>query len=57
MYSPKIDEDLIPILYKMGKSQGRPITKIVNNIIRKAIAKGSLHKKEKNRKKLISTRT
>ena len=46
MYSPKIDEDLIPILYKMAKAQGRPMTKIVNEIIRKAIAKDSSHKRK-----------
>lgn len=49
MYSPKIDEDLIPVLYKMAKAQGRPMTKIVNDIIRKVIDKDSLHK-GKNKK-------
>jgi len=44
MYSPKIDEDLIPVLYKMAKAQGRPMTKIVNDIIRKVTGKDSLHK-------------
>ncbi len=39
MYSPKIAEDLIPVLYKMVKAQGRPMTKIVNDIIRKSLAK------------------
>lgn len=43
MYSPKIDEDLIPLLYKMAKAQSRPMTKIVNDIIGKAIAKDSSH--------------
>ena len=49
MYSPKIDEDLIPVLYKMAKAQSRPMTKIVNDIIRKVISKDSLHK-GKNKK-------
>ena len=46
MYSPKIDEDLIPVLYKMAKAQSRPMTKIVNDIIRRAITKDSPHKGE-----------
>ena len=49
MYSPKIAEDLIPVLYKVAKAQGRPMTKIVNDIIRKEIAKDSSHK-GKNKK-------
>ena len=49
MDSPKIDEDLIPVLYKMAKAQSRPMTKIVNDIIRKAITKHSLYK-GKNKK-------
>ena len=34
MYSPKIREDLIPVLYRMGKEQGKPMTHIVDDIIR-----------------------
>jgi len=34
MYSPKIKEDLIPILYRMGKSESKPMTRIVDEIIR-----------------------
>lgn len=37
MYSPKINEGLIPELYRISKSKGKPMTKIVNEIIRKAI--------------------
>jgi hypothetical protein len=34
MYSPKIREDLIPRLYRMGKAMNRPMTKIVDEILR-----------------------
>ena len=54
MYSPKIDEDLIPILYKMAKAKSRPMTKIVNDIIRKGIAKDSSHK-GKNKKAITKS--
>lgn len=39
MYSPKISEDLIPDLYKLGKARGKPMTKIVNEILAKALEK------------------
>jgi len=34
MYSPKIREDLIPILYQLGKEQKKPMTKVVDEILR-----------------------
>jgi len=34
MYSPKIREDLIPILYQLGKEHGKPMTKVVDDILR-----------------------
>ena len=33
MYSPKIDEDYIPFLYRKAKSQKIPMTRLVNQII------------------------
>ena len=36
MYSPKINEELIPELYRRGKSEGKPMTKVVNEILNKA---------------------
>ena len=33
MYSPKIDEDYIPFLYRKAKSQQIPMTRLVNKII------------------------
>lgn len=29
MYSPKIPERLIPILYRLGRERGRPMTQLV----------------------------
>lgn len=37
MYSPEIAEDLIPILYRIAKEKKRPMTKIVDEILREAI--------------------
>jgi hypothetical protein len=34
MYSPKIDELLIPIIYTKSKEAKKPMTKIVNEILR-----------------------
>ena len=33
MYSPKISEQLIPILYKRAKDEGKPMTRLVNEIL------------------------
>ncbi len=33
MYSPKIDERLVPLLYKMAKSRGMPMTILVNQML------------------------
>jgi len=37
MYSPKIAEDLIPVLYRLAKNRGKPMTRIVNEIIREKL--------------------
>jgi len=39
MYSPKIKEDLIPILYKLAKLEGKPMTILIDEILRAEIAK------------------
>ena len=46
MYSPKIKEDLIPVLYKLAKQEGKPITKLVDEMLRAEIAQrnGQNHK-------------
>lgn len=34
MYSPRIREDLIPILFKLARTKERPMTKLVDEILR-----------------------
>jgi len=34
MYSPKVDEDLIPSLYWLAKARGIPMTHLVNGNLR-----------------------
>lgn len=34
MYSPKIKTDLVPILFKMAQEQDKPMTSIVDEILR-----------------------
>ena len=34
MYSPKINEEFIPVLFKLSASKKMPMTKLVNQIIR-----------------------
>ena len=34
MYSPKIKEEFIPVLFRISASKGIPMTKLVNQIIR-----------------------
>ena len=37
MYSPKIAEDLIPVLYREAKKRKQRMTKLVDRIIRDAL--------------------
>ena len=37
MYSPKIDEELIPRLYRLRKLKKIPMTRLVNDILRSVI--------------------
>ena len=37
MYSPKITEELIPILYQLARARRVPMTKLVDRIIREAL--------------------
>ena len=46
MYSPKIEEELIPQLYKMAKAEKMPMTKIVNRLVREKITEYKAQKKE-----------
>jgi len=44
MYSPKISEDLVPILYRLRKENKMPMTRLLDKIIRHVIASNSLPK-------------
>ena len=37
MYSPKIDEKLIPRLYRLGKLKRIPMTRLLNGILERAL--------------------
>ena len=37
MYSPKIREEHIPILYRMAKDRGKPMTHVVDEILSRAL--------------------
>ncbi|BBO67943.1 hypothetical protein DSCA_18730 [Desulfosarcina alkanivorans] len=39
MYSPKVKEDLIPILHKLAQQEQKPITALVDEMIRAEIRK------------------
>ena len=47
MYSPKINEEFIPVLYKVAKVQKIPMTRLVNQIIEERIKKVDLIALEK----------
>ena len=38
MYSPKINEDFIPALYRLAKERKKPMTHLVNDILGKYLA-------------------
>ena len=37
MYSPQISESLIPVLYRLGRVRGIPMTRLVNGLLLKAL--------------------
>lgn len=43
MYSPKIDEKHIPVLYQLGKQTKKPMTHLVNEAITEYIAAITTH--------------
>ncbi len=47
MYSPKIDEELIPRLYRLRKLRKVPMTRLVNEILR-SVLPGLEEEEEKN---------
>jgi len=48
MYSPKIDEKFIPILYKLKLSEQKPMTTLVNEIIHSYLKQKSLLNENSN---------
>lgn len=40
MYSPRIDEELIPALYRLAKEKKIPMTRLVNGMLRRALQTG-----------------
>lgn len=39
MYSPKIGDDLIPLLYRLARQEGKPMTRLVDEILRVEVAR------------------
>jgi len=37
MYSPKINEEHIPVLYQLGKKLKKPMTVVVNELLKEAL--------------------
>ena len=37
MYSPKISEELIPLLYRLAKAKAMPMTRLVNGLLSAAL--------------------
>jgi hypothetical protein len=37
MYSPKIKEELIPVLYRLARERKIPMTRLVSSLIEKAL--------------------
>jgi hypothetical protein len=42
MYTPKISEELVPVLYRLAKERSIPMTRLVDGIIRRALTSNSL---------------
>ena len=41
MYTPKISEKFIPVLYRIAKEEKKPMTRLVNEIIRQELERRS----------------
>ncbi len=52
MYSPKIDEELIPRLYRIAKARVVPMTALVNRILRRSLSYLEKSEAKKNRLRL-----
>jgi len=51
VYSPKIREDLIPKIYRLGKIYKKPMTEVVDEILRDYLEEieGAKQKREKHK--------
>ena len=47
MYSPKIDEEIIPRIYRMGKLMKMPMTRLVNKILQRGLSDLEEEEREK----------
>ena len=54
MYTPKIDEELIPRLYRLRKLKKMPMTRLVNEILRSVLP---ALEEEERKKELASSNT
>jgi len=52
MYSPKIDEELIPRLYRLRKLKKIPMTRLVNGILENALLE--LEKEEEQKRNILA---
>ena len=52
MYSPKIDEELIPRLYRLRKLKKIPMTRLVNGILEHALLE--FEKAEQGKEKILA---
>jgi hypothetical protein len=48
LYSPKISENLIPLIYQKAKTEKKPMTKIVNEILKEKLSEEVLDKSQVN---------
>ena len=42
MYTPKISEELVPVLYRLAKERRMPMTRFVDGLIRQALTFNNL---------------
>jgi len=42
MYSPKVSEELVPVLYRLAKERRMPMTRLIDGIIRQALTSNIL---------------
>ena len=54
MYSPKISEELIPKLYRLSKAYKKPMTKVVDDIVRDYLSKVEIKEELNIRDKIIT---